>query len=264
MFSMKIVGWPAFVNQKVIDSTDITIGEGGVEEDNAENSVVSDRNLTSLAVPDTFQVVMDFDWLKKYDDEGNRLKPSDPNFKQGLSEFDRFVKWYKYIHLRGTHPFEFPSITRFHVTGSVDTALYKITSSLKPQKSGFSMRITMTWKEVYSGAIQIETVDPKVDHVERLTSDYIVAAFTKIPNEIPLVDDYCVVAKTKNEESYTVYSVEKVQTSGKNIKFTYGPLPTPDTGYYDYIVGIGPTEYVEDGTYLEKFIFATEYVRVKA
>lgn len=143
------IAWAENVNKKILDSTQIKIGEGGYVEDKGENnSVVKERRLTSLYSPDKFEVQMDFNWLDK-----------DEN---GMSEFDRFVSWYKYVHQRGVKPFWFPSITKFNTRGPIEKinpitgeksslCQYKILSDIKPVKSGFCFRCSMTWEEVYSG-----------------------------------------------------------------------------------------------------------------
>lgn len=158
---MSLIRWPANVNRKIIDSTTITIGENAYTENKSDSGNFSDRYLTSLFSPDTYQVVMDFDWQEK-----------DSN---GDSEFDRFVKWYKYDEQRGTNAFEFPSLTRFGVNGSgyyrtelgessadkryragnsVELSRYRITSALQVQKSGFCFRVTMSWIEVFTKTIE--------------------------------------------------------------------------------------------------------------
>ena len=144
---MKIVGWATNVNKIIIDQTSLTVGEGGFLE-NKNESGYEERSLTSLASPDTFNVVMDFDWYKED--------------KNGLTEFDRFKKWYKFVHQRGTNPFEFPSITKENVMGKTKTCLYKIISSFNGTKSGYSQRVTMTWKEVFNGVISIPDIPSKL------------------------------------------------------------------------------------------------------
>lgn len=179
------IAWPVGVNQRVIDQTTIKVGEGGYEEDEANNGIQSERRLTSLAIPDKFSVVMDFDWL---------IKDSDGN-----SEWDLFVRWYKYSHKRGVNPFIFPSITRFTVNGPVATCRYRITSGLSPQKSGFCYRVTMDWEEVYTGGILIEPLTSvfndksRIDHVESRCGNIAImykSPLTRIPEEY-LVDYRC-------------------------------------------------------------------------
>lgn len=169
---MSLVRWPSSVNKKIIDSTTITIGENAYVENKSDSGNFSDRYLTSLFSPDSYQVVMDFDWQEK-----------DSN---GDSEFDRFVKWYKYDEQRGANSFEFPSIARFGVNGngyyqselgesasnpkyragnSVELSRYKITSALQVQKSGFCYRVTMTWIEVFTKTVEFPdgTAVPQTD-----------------------------------------------------------------------------------------------------
>lgn len=148
---MKYINWAANVNQKVLDSTDFEIGASGYSESKSESGNFSERSLTSIIGIDTYNVVMDFDWLVK-DENGD-------------SEFTRFVKWYKYNHKRGINPFWFPSISDFSQTQSMKNCLYKITSSLKPKKSGYSYRVSMTWEEVYSGIIDVNLSELEIDHI---------------------------------------------------------------------------------------------------
>lgn len=152
------VGWPVNVNTKIIDSTTISIGEGGFIEDQSSNGFKY-RRATSLASPDKYNVTMDFNWLEK-----------DEN---GLSEFDRFVRWFKYKHQYGANPFWFDSIARFSIngpvyddSGNVVQCKYKIASALNTQKSGFCMRVTMTWEEVYVGEIEYTEKDLTLDRLE--------------------------------------------------------------------------------------------------
>lgn len=137
---MKVLLWADNVNQRILDSTSITAGTGSVVEDTMESGIKR-RRLTSNAVPDSFPVTMDFDWLEKDN--------------QGFSEYDRFMRWYKYAHKRGTIPFSFPSITRFNTQGSLQDSLYLITTEPQAVKSGYSMRVTMTWKEYFTGVIEV-------------------------------------------------------------------------------------------------------------
>lgn len=182
-----VIAWAENVNDKILDSTQITIGEGGYVEDKSESGAFTERRLTSLAVPDVFEVIMDFNWEEK-DKDGN-------------SEFDRFVNWYKFTHRRGVNPFKFPSITKFNVNGSLTTCQYKITGPLKPTKSGFCMRVSMQWKEVYSGAINVKTPVLKIDHIEAENGTlYVYYNFT--PVETPSIDNYKLSLTQNLEDSF--------------------------------------------------------------
>jgi hypothetical protein len=167
---MKVIGWDSSVNKKIIDQTGIEIGVDGLIEDQ-DKSGWTEMRPTSLMVPDVFQVVMDFDWAEK-----------DEN---GFSEFDRFVNWYKFKHQRGAFPFSFPSITKFGYKKDSPFSLYKITSSLKPSKSGYSYRVSMTWKEVFSGEINIPFVQPEISSYF-VKNGQIIVNYTEAPDTEPV------------------------------------------------------------------------------
>lgn len=212
-----IIAWANFVNQKILDSTSISIGEGGKEEQEDESKSFSETNLTSIAIPDTFSVQMDFDWSKKLDDDGNEVLPTDENYIYAKSELDRFVEWYKYEHKRGVNPFEFPSITKFNVNGSVSTGIYKITSTINLSKSGFSQRVQMTWKEVYTGAIQIPERIATVDYLECKNGDLIATYTITPPTTKPTKTSSRVAYKLETETNYTNAIVSQVIRNGKTV-----------------------------------------------
>ena len=220
---MKIISWPTYVNQNVLEDTSITIGDGGFVEDSNSNGF-KDRRLTALAVPDKFNVVMDFDWIKL--DE------------RGLSEYDRFVDWYKYNHKRGVNPFWFPSITKHPVTSlrgeDVEKrCLYKITSALTPQPSGFSMRISMTWEEVFSGIINIPVQTSRIDKIEPHKS-YVDVYYTPlIPNGIPEVADINIVYKSVKESGWSSMNPLSIELRNNRLRMHYLPFPE---GVYDIYV----------------------------
>lgn len=154
---MNVLLWADFVNKKILDSTTISAGTGGVIEDSQESGAKR-RRLASSAVADVFAVTMDFDWLEKD--------------SQGFSEYDRFMRWYKYSHKRGTVPFSFPSITKFNTQGSLVDSLYLIISEPQAQKSGFSMRVTMTWREYFTGVVEVSLSDREITNISG-TSKYL-------------------------------------------------------------------------------------------
>lgn len=237
---MQITGWPNNVNQKILDETGITIGEGGFIEDQT-SSGFQDRRNTALAVPDSFSVVMDFDW----GGEGSEFQfKKDAN---GDTEYDRFIKWYKFVHKRGAVPFWFPCITKHSVDNlsastHSDMCLYKITSSLQPKQSANSMRIQMTWKEIYSGTIAITEDDGGIDRIEAY-SDHCDIIYKKELSVQPLYNqfDFYYQQKTqfrKNADgSFSKESivapwlpkqVMKLIGSGKRMTIYYDPLPSGD------------------------------------
>lgn len=176
---METVGWPINVNDKILDATTISIGESGFIEDASSNGFKY-RRATSLASTDKYNVTMDFDWLEK--DANN------------LSEFDRFVRWYKYKHQYGANPFWFDSIARFSIngplyddSGNIVQCKYKIAGPLNCQKSGFSMRVTMPWEEVYAGVVNIADEIPVLDHLEAKNGE-IVMIYTQPLTYTPTPD----------------------------------------------------------------------------
>lgn len=173
---MSVISWRTDVNTKIIDSTTITIGENAWVEDSSANGY-KQRRASSLVNSNKFNVTMDFNWLEK-DADGN-------------SEFDRFCNWYKFRHQYGVNPFYFESIERFNINGPIIGSdgnpvmcQYKITSAPNFSKSGFCMRCTMTWEEVYSGIIQTKLPVFRIDHIEA-SRGQIIVQYTDIPDEVP-------------------------------------------------------------------------------
>ena len=214
---MKVIGWAGNVNQRIIDQTTFTIGEGGIIEDSNANGF-TDTRATALTVPDSYQVIMDFDW-------GNT--PADfqyPVDSDGNSEYDRFIRWYKFKHKKGTNPFWFPAITKQNINNlrSDDNAgmcLYKITSSLSPQKSGNSMRVSMTWKEVYSGMIEMPEIEAEPDSITALNGA-VTIKYKEIPDETPLIDDYT-FQYSYNEGDFEDLTISKYLQKGINTVFYF-------------------------------------------
>lgn len=210
---MKTIGWATNVNDRIIEETTISIGENGFVEDKESNGY-EERRLTALAIPDTFNVVMDFDW----GGQGSEYQyPADPD---GTTEYDRFVKWYKFVHKRGSNPFWFPCITKHSVDNmrNYDKAgmcLYKITSALSPQKSGYSMRISMTWKEVYSGIIEVPIQHDTIDHITASLSNLNVH-FVSLPQTVPTTSN--IVIKHGYVDSEGVWHPEDEPITIKDIR----------------------------------------------
>lgn len=224
--------WADNVNTRILDQTQITIGDGGYVEDKSSSGDFKERRLTSFYVPDTFSVVMDFDWLVK-----------DAN---GMSEFDRFVTWYKYVHQRGTIPFWFSPITRFNIlqpenpvnpiTGEETLCQYKITSSLKPQKSGFSYRVTMTWEEVYSGPgiiIPESTLAPDKMYVE---NGHIQFFFNHTPAPGTVnASDFTVSKKLVSDNTFIPITISSMKTDGDVVHIYFNKI-TEEGTYFIKVV----------------------------
>lgn len=219
---MSVISWANLVNTRIIDSTQIIIGEKGYLENASDTENFTERQLTSVYSPDTFNVVMDFDWANKLDDEGNIIEENEDGYEDAKSEFDRFVEWYKYDHKRGVNPFEFPSISKFNTKYPLKTSQYRITSSLQPQKSGYSMRVSMTWQEVYSGIISIPDSTATIDHIESKENGVLYVIYTDvIPSDYPTI--------TNSAMYYT--SNESVLESGITAGATYSDFDDFVTTY---------------------------------
>lgn len=217
---MNVIGWPNNVNQKILSDTGITIGDGGFIEDQNANGW-QDRRLTALAIPDSFQVTMDFDW-----GGDDALFPRDLD---GFSEYDRFMRWYKYSHKRGSNPFWFPCITKHPVSNllEIDTSkmcLYKITSSLSVKDMGLTSRITMTWKEVYSGIIEVPEQELLIDRLKP-HADYTEVVFNDIPDNQPIFSDFEFYYQKEGEE-LAQRQLIKMSGNGKTFNIYYLPLKT--------------------------------------
>ncbi len=125
------IGWPVNVNQIVLDSTTISIGEGALRTDELENGHKQSIQ-KSPYVPEKYQIKMSFDWVNEVGTTGK-------------TEYQLFTDWYKYRHKCGSVPFEFPEILYSSNTGipTLDqhqnvqyTEYYKITSATEGAKSG--------------------------------------------------------------------------------------------------------------------------------
>lgn len=224
-----VVGWPADVNQRVIDSTSMTIGDGGFLEQESETKTFSERTLTSLASPDTYNVVMDFDWAQK-----------DSN---GESEFDRFVKWFKTVHKRGVNPFEFPSISNFTVNGSVKTCQYKITSGLNPSKSGFSMRVTMTWKEVFTGSFTVKEPENTLQRIDVKDGKATVVYYAPL-SITPTITDSTLKYKKTTDTNFTEISIDSIRAYGKYAYIRFSAITDPGDYNISYSDGKSTVETV--------------------
>lgn len=193
---MEVTGWPNNVNNKILIETTITEGDGGTAEDSMSNGFKA-RRATSLVTPRKYNVKMDFDW------GGAGSEFQFPVDEHGLTEYDRFIRWYKFQHQKGTRPFWFPCITKDSIdnlqpSDKSGMCLYQITSSLQEQVSGYSMSITMTWEEIYSGILTIPAQSYELKSVVGKNGKATVT-FTDIPSTVPLPTDFTVTCVINND-----------------------------------------------------------------
>lgn len=201
---MAYIGWPSNVNKDILDSTNITIGNDAVIEDNMASGRKNSR-LKSSNVPDVYQAQMDFDWHIK-----------DEN---GQTEKDRFLNWYKYKHCYGVNPVQFPKI----ILGTEDTpqvmAYYKISGGATGQKHGDCERFNLIFTEVFVGTINLPSITATIDHIT-VYKDRLEVIFTECLDEDPLITDFSVSA-IKDAAPYTP-SIDRYEFDGSRteiIKF---------------------------------------------
>lgn len=210
---MTVIVWPAGVNQKVLSETSITTGEGGFKEDKSDNGW-GQRRPTSFVNPDKYNVQMDFDW---------EIEDS-----EGLTEYNRFMQWYKFMCKFGANPFVFPSINKqMNINGSAKMCHYKITSPLQQQESGSCMRITMTWEEVFSGYIEATPFhQPALQSITRQENGICFFNYYGNLTTVPTVSDINLKRK-ENGSSYnpaaiTVTDVNFIRDN--TIRVVYEPI----------------------------------------
>lgn len=168
-----MIGWPANVNKVIIDSTTIAAGEASVE--NTTESGLVDVYLKSSFVPDVINVTMDFDFFEK-----------DEN---GLTEYDRFMRWFKFVHRHGTRPFEFPTIAKYGKENLAEMSSYRIVSPPQQQKRGLAFRTTMTWKEEFKEIVRVAVPVFDIDSFYA-ENGILTVAYTSIPSETPTTTKY--------------------------------------------------------------------------
>lgn len=208
---MEYLGWAKNVNKIILDSTQISFGDSAVKSDNLETGKKKFR-LTSSNPPKTYQVTMDFDWLEKD--------------SSGLTEKDRFFNWYQYKLKYSTNCFRFPSILLGNDSNEYEW--YKIVNAVVGQKSGNSIRVTMTWESAYEGIIVIAKETATVDHISFCKS-YATMYFTDTPEAFPSPSDVSITDGT------TAITITGFQTTNSKIRFYYSDLSTGDhTMYFTY------------------------------
>lgn len=187
------IGWPLNVKQEILDSTNITVGDGAVVEDALESGGQKKRRVVNASPSDKYSVTMEFDFVTKGDD--------------GLTELERFYMWYKYKHCYGTNPFQFPAIlinsnrqqgvSQEELANIVerirngdtsarlpDYEYYKITSAVEGSKSGYCLQLNMTWETYATGSFTIPEEDVSVSHIEA-ENGYVDIYLTGTPSTAP-------------------------------------------------------------------------------
>lgn len=209
------IEWEPNVNKIILDNAEIQMGENATVSDSLENGDKRKR-LALTFVPDTYSVTMDFDWVHEIAD--------------GLTEKDLFIQWYKYKHKYGVNPFKFPSI----ILGPSRSkySYYTIENAVRGVKHGDYERFTLTFKEYYSGAIEITEVC-QVDHVEVENGTFYIT-LTTVPAS-GKEKDFENVSVTKNEKTFTLNNKQFFYDGDKTVRMTFDKLTEP--GIYKFMSG---------------------------
>jgi len=245
------IGWPTNVNKIVLDSTNVTVGEGATVQDNLESGGEKKSRLVNANPADKFNVTMEFSFEEDSKDENN------------YTELDRFWIWYKYRHCYGTNPFKFPAIlinsnhqegnsveSREHAANAYnnqqqpviplteadipDTEYYKITSAANADKSGHCMRVSMTWETAATGPYTIPDDISEINRIEA-HNGYVDVYLTSTPDTEPSENTWTVYFKKGNLDP-EVLTINNVVFDGDTIARLYF---TPETEAGTYTVTIG-------------------------
>lgn len=163
---MEIKNWPVGVNRIILSDSGFGHNKNAVISDKSENGSEMSR-LSASGSPDEWKVNMYFSNSR-----------NDSFFKKyGETEWERFVKWFKYGISMGTLPFYFSKVGD---TEEKKVCVYKIRSDGMPNYTfqGINVRVSMTWLEVFNDYISVTFDEPHIDslcalngHVEMWYSD---------------------------------------------------------------------------------------------
>lgn len=186
---MNYVGWPPYVNQRIIDATTASIGNGGTISDNIEDGSRKKKRLVSLNPSDSYSVVMHFNW--------SEIIPG-----TGKTEYDLFTDWFKTEHKMGTVPFQFPaimyntndkpsfSVEEYERTGVArPIEWYIIDSDLEVSKHGYDVEVKMTWVTWATGVYEISYTRPLITGVIA-KNGYLFVTMATAPNAMPTTENF--------------------------------------------------------------------------
>jgi len=187
------IGWATNVNKKILDSTSISVGNGATVEDSLETGGQKKKRLVCANPPDKYSVTMEFE--------------CDTKGADGLTEYERFMAWYKWQHCYGVNPFIFPAILinsnrqngnsqeeieniQARILNGDPTAkmpdeeYYQITSAVDGSKSGHHQQVSMTWETYATGAF---TIPDEVATVQAISAQngYVDITLTATPATEP-------------------------------------------------------------------------------
>lgn len=191
---MKYVGWPTKVNRSVLDSAQVTAGEGATKEETLENGKKRGRPSQSHA-PKTFSVTMRFNYVDK-----------DAN---GLTEKDRFWRWYENVLQYSVNEFQFADL--MYGLDTERLCWYRITGAVNGAKSGLEQEIQMKWESCYEGVITAEEDPVEPSYIEAVDG-CVTFHYTGVPQVSPTTNDFGeLVIVTPNADPELPPTTETVQ-----------------------------------------------------
>ena len=216
---MDYIGWPTQVNRRIIDQTNVTVGEGATITDAIEGSPKQRRRVVCANPADKFSVIMHFDCYERFThyEDGTEVPVTHPDYN--TTEKDRFFRWYKNLHKFGTVPFEFPAIlwnsnmkesfdedevARGHVPFNEH---YIITSAVEGAKHGFDIEVKMTWETFATGIYEVPYDEPSVLEVE-FHNGYAVVLLENECTTTPVSTDFRLYIDD-NSTSLSLYNADK-------------------------------------------------------
>ena len=223
------IGWASNVNKKILDSTNISVGNGATVEDSVETGGQKKKRLVCANPPDRFSVSMEFE--------------CDTKGADGFTEYERFMAWYKWQHCYGVNPFMFPAILinsnrqqgnsqeeieniQARILNGDPTAkmpddeYYTITSAIEGSKSGHHQQMTMTWETYATGAF---TIPDDVVAIQGITAEngYVDIILTGTPTSEPTKNTWELkIDNTPTTVTYCVFDGEVT------VRYYFTPLTT--------------------------------------
>lgn len=164
----------------------ILVGENATTQE----ETLSGKKISILKgsfVPKKYSIEMDFDWEKP--------------IRDGKTEYQLFLEWYEYRHKFGTVPFIFPKIIYSPRTGikiedensPCEYEYYKIEGPVDGVKHGSSVKVKMTWKEVYSGILSVADPVSMMNGILKVTKDYVEVSFSTESDVEPFQSDFSLI-----------------------------------------------------------------------
>lgn len=237
---MAYIGWANNVNKIILDSTNVTVGEGAVVQDSVESGGPKKTRLSCANPSDKFSVTMKFSFAEESKDANGR------------TEIDRFWAWLKWSHRYGVNPFMFPAIllnsnrqqgfSQEEIENIIkriengdptaklpDNEYYKITSAANGEKIGTDQQVSMTWETFATGAISVPDTAATVNNISAENGS-VEIHLTSVPDTEPTIDTWTLyitppsgtkAAETKNFFYYDGLTTAILYFDEKTVEGTY-------------------------------------------